>query len=90
MLSATKYFGNALDNLFLYKENQNNEALEQAGISAEGAVEKEEFSTSEGYDNYINYDRIGVIIFSYIYGLDLEKYDSGTREDFKYRMETGI
>lgn len=86
LLSATKYFGNALDNLFLYKENQNNEALEQAGISAEGAVEKEEFSTSEGYDNYINYDRIGVIIFSYIYGLDLEKYDSGTREDFKYRI----
>lgn len=86
LLSAAKYFTNAMDNLFLYKENKNNEVLEQAAISAEGAVEKEQFGTSEGYDSYIRYDQIGVILFSYLYGLDLETYESGTKDDLKYRI----
>lgn len=86
LLSATKYFTNAMDNLFLYKENKNTDVLEQAAISAEGAVEKEQLIISEGYNNYITYDKTGIIIFCYVSGLDLEKYDSGTKEDIKYRI----
>ena len=86
LLSAEKYFTNAMNNLFLYKENKNNEVLEQAAISVEGAVEKEQVSPSEGYDSYIRYDQTGVILFSYLYGLDVETYESGTKNDLKYRI----
>ncbi len=86
LLSASKYFANTKDRLFLYKENRNNNVLEQAAISAESAVEEEQLGSSKGYANYINYDRTGIVTFCYVLGLDLEEYDSGTKGDVKYRI----
>lgn len=78
-------YQNTLNRLFCYGQNNNTKNLEQAAISAEGAVEKEQIAVSGSYNNYINYTKTGAVTFFCVAGSEQPEYDSGTAVDVLFR-----
>lgn len=86
LVNSKDYYENAIDHLYVYSKNNSFEALEQAAIYAESAVEDEQIDASVGYHNYIMYIETAVIGFICVLDSDWDEYASGSSEDVKYRI----
>lgn len=84
LLDSKSYYENAMDRLFLYKNEWPGNYLEQAAISAEGAVEESDINGQ--YDFYIICIQTGVVSFLCVLNTDASTYDSGSRADVQYRI----
>jgi len=85
IITSEELYQNVQNRLFCYGQNNNIKNLEQAAISAEGAVEKEVISVSGSYNNYIKYAKTGAIIFLCVSDSEQTEYESGTAADVRYR-----
>lgn len=85
-LTPKDYRQNAVDRIYMYQNKGNLQTLEQAGISAEGAVEVETNFEDGSYSDMFYDMHIAVNCFCYALAQNPESYDSGTAGDVKYRI----
>lgn len=85
-LTASDYILNAEDRIYTYTRTENIHMLEQAGISAEGAVEVEVIAENGDYSDMFYDIFLATNCFCYVLAQNPESYDSGTAGDVKYRV----
>ncbi len=86
VLTDELYYKNALDRLYFYIHEGLTEYLEQAAISAEGAVEEIQIKEYNDYISYIQYIEISCLAFFEVLNLNPSRYASGSEIDVKYRI----
>ena len=85
-LAPDDYMSNAADRINMYQRKGNIHMLEQAGISAEGAVETETIEESGNYGEMFYDMYVAMNCFCYVLAQSPQSYDSGTAGDVKYRV----
>ncbi len=85
-LMAEDYFQNSCDRMRLFQNSGNVEGVEQAAISAEGAVECKLMKDGEDYAEWFMYISTSVAEFEHALSFYSDTYYSGTLADLRYRM----